>query len=596
MKSKADIFFEVSWEICNKVGGIYTVVSSKAVPTLKYYKNNYFPVGPYFKDKCFGEFEEQEPAEFLKKVFSDLKQYGIDCHFGKWLIEGEPNTILVDFQGFLGSNDRIKAGLWETFKIDSLGTDFYDYDYPILWSTAVGMLISKVKQALKDKTVVAQFHEWLSGGGLLYIKKNNVDVGTVFTTHATMLGRTLAGNHIDLYNELETIDPGKEAYKHKIQAKYLTERQCAKNADVFTTVSEITGMEATYLLGKKPDVLLPNGLDIDKFPTFEDASIKHKLLKRKMKEFLMHYFFPYYTFDLDNTLMYFLAGRYEVRDKGIDVYIKALSRLNKMLIKNNSEKTIVAFIWVPAFAASIKKQILENKTYYEDIKDSIYDISNEIRDRIVYGLISKKDLDADFILGNNLLRETKKRIIRFSREGIPDICTHHLTEENNEVISLIKEQGLINNKYDKVKLIYYPIYLTGADSLLDLNYYEAIMSSHLGVFPSYYEPWGYTPLETGALGIASLTTDLAGFGRYIKKRDTGKKNKGIFVLGRMDKTEEEVVIDLAEIMYRFSTYSKQDRIENKLKAKRIASMADWKNLIENYIHAHNLSVKKIRGE
>ncbi|MBN2422660.1 hypothetical protein JXB41_05505 [Candidatus Woesearchaeota archaeon] len=594
METKANLFFEVSWEVCNKVGGIYTVVSSKAIQTSNFYKDNYFLIGPYFRNKCSGEFEEHGAAGFLKEIFEKLKQRGIFCRYGKWLIEGEPNTILVDHSSFTYQNNEIKKSLWDNFRIDSLNSNFHDYDEPIVWSTAVGILLEEISYKLKDKKIVAQFHEWLSAGALLYLKARKIKIGTVFTTHATILGRTLAGNHIDLYNILDKINPEEEAYKLGIQAKFLTEKQCALNADVFTTVSEITGIEATHFLGKKPDVLLPNGLDIEKFPTFEDASIKHKLLKRKIKEFLLYYFFPYYCFDLDNTLIYFIAGRYESRDKGIDIFIKALSKLNKTMIKNNSEKTVVAFVWVPAFGKNIKKEIVDNKTFYQDVKDSILDIMDELKERILYGLIAKKNLSEEFILGEELLRETKKRVKRFNREGLPPVCTHDLTnEDTNEIISFIKENNLTNKREDKVKVIYYPIYLTGADSLLDLNYYESIIGSHLGLFPSYYEPWGYTPLETGALGVASLTTDLAGFGRFIQKKENEKKNKGIFVLKRHNRNDEDVINELADIMYLFSTFSKEDRIENKLKAKRIASMADWRLLIENYIKAHNMAADKI---
>ena len=593
MEPKAEILFEVSWEVCNKVGGIYTVVSSKIVPINSFIKS-YYLIGPYFRDKCFGEFQRETPPAFLVNVFEKLKSSGIVCQFGKWMIDGEPHTILVEYENFSKNNNEIKAKLWEYFRIDSLGTSYYDFDEPIVWSAAVGRLLEEISIALKDRKIVVQFHEWLTGAALLYLKMQKVKIATVFTTHATMLGRTLAGNNVDLYNILDKIDPEQEARKYGIIAKHQTEMACAQNATVFTTVSEITGIEATHFLGKAPDVLLPNGLDIEKFPTFEDASIKHKMFKRKIMEFFLYYFFPYYGFDLDNTLVYFLAGRYEFRDKGIDIFIKALSRLNKKLMEKKSSKTIVAFIWVPAFASGVKKDILESKTFYEDIKDSITDIYEEIKDRMVYGLLSKKEINEGFLLGEGLMMETKKRITRFRKDGLPPVCTHELTnEKDNEIIKGIKENKLLNLASDKVKIIYYPIYLTGADSLLDLTYYESIMGSQLGVFPSYYEPWGYTPLETGALGVASLTTDLSGFGRYIEKNENGRKNKGIFVLKRLNISDDDAVADLADIMYEFSTYSKQDRIENKLRAKRIASMADWKLLILNYIKAYNLAVERV---
>jgi len=581
MEPKAQYFFELSWEICNKVGGIYTVVKSKILSILKYYKDRYYAVGPYEKTD---EFKDKTPPQFLQPIFRDLSELGILCHFGTWLIDGEPNTILIDFSGFAKNVNNIKKDLYDNFKIDSLGTDYFDYDKPILWSYAAGILIEKISQVLK-KNIVVQCHEWLSGGALLYLKSRNVKAGTIFTTHATMLGRTLASNHFDLYENLDKIDPVKKAYEYNIQAKFLTEKACANAADVFTTVSEITGIEATYLLGKKPDILLPNGLDIERFPTLEDANIQHKLLKGKLKRFCMFYFFPYYAFDLDNTLFYFIAGRYEFRDKGIDVFIDALAKLNEKLV----DKTIVAFIWVPAGSREIKSSIIENRTLFEDINDSIHDVLEDIKDRIVYGIVGNKRLSEKFLLGERLYKQLSRKLHKFKKQGNPPVCTHNLFNEQDEIISALKRNNLDNSKSKRVKVIYYPIYLTGADQLTDLNYYEAIMSCHLGAFPSYYEPWGYTPLETGALGVASLTTDLTGFGRYIKDK-LKDKNPGIFVIER--KSYEETVNKTAEIFLEYANLSKQDRIQNKVKAKKLASLVDWNILVENYIKAHNMAIDK----
>jgi glycogen synthase len=595
MKTKADYFFEVSWEVCNKVGGIYTVISSKAQQMLDFYKFNYYVIGPYFPGEPIADkFKQMTPPDFLKHAFERMHSLGINCYFGNWLIDGEPNTILIDYSNYQNNRNIMKSKLWESFKIDSLNTQYHDYDEPMLWSTCAGILIQEIKEYLKDKKIVAQFHEWLAGGGLLYLKQNNVKVGTVFTTHATMLGRTMSGNNMDLYGQLDNINPEEEAYKLGIQSKFLTEKACAQNADVFTTVSEITGIEAEKFFGKKPDVLLPNGLDTRLFPTFDESSIQHKLLKGKIKRFLMFYFFPYYQFELDETFIFFLAGRYEFQNKGIDVYIEALSKLNEELKKTKSNKTIIAFVWVPTGVKEIKPDLMENKTFYEDIEDSISDLGSELKNRLVYGLVGNKEVDTKFILGETLSKEIIKKIARLKCNGNPPLCTHNLyNEEKDAIISSFKANNLNNSEEDRVKVIFYPIYLTGADHLTDLSYYEAITASHLGVFPSYYEPWGYTPMETGSLGVASVTTDLAGFGRYIKKfkKDTGAE--GIFIVPRENKSYQEIVDSLASVFIKFTSFSKQERIENKLQAKKLADTADWNNLAEFYIKAHNMAAEKI---
>jgi glycogen synthase len=581
--------FEVSWEICNKVGGIYTVVKSKAKNIVDRYKDNYYVVGPYIPKNAVGEFEEKVPKDCLKRAFEKLKNEGIICHYGKWLVEGEPNAILIDFSGFANNANAIKGELWEKYKIDSLGTSYFDYDQPIVWSYAAGKLI----EALAAKGTVAQFHEWLAGGGLLYLKSRKAEAATVFTTHATILGRTLASSNVDLYGVLKTINPEAEARKFGIQAKYLTERACAQNADAFTTVSEITGIEAEYLLGRKPDILLPNGLDSNSFPTFEEASIKHQLLRRKIRDFIMAYFFPYYSFDIEHTLIYFIAGRYEFHDKGIDIFIKALSRLNETLKKEKSDRTVVAFIWVPAGVKGIKQSLLESKTMFHEIQDILHDNEEDIHSRLGYCVTARKSCSTDYLLGKDVADELKRRLLRFKAKGIPPISTHEVEhEESDTILNAAAAAGLLNRQEDKVKIIFYPTYLTGADNLLNLSYYEAMQGSHLGIFPSYYEPWGYTPLEAAALGVSSLTTDLAGFGRYLETQGLKDDIPGIFVIKRFNRKDEDVTDDLSKAMVKFAEFSKEDRIKNKIEAKRLSSTADWKNFVENYIKAYNMAVMK----
>lgn len=595
-KAKADYFFEVSWEVCNKVGGIYTVVTSKAARMMDYYDGNYFLIGPYFPDKSAGVFEEEMPPDVCKECIEKLKEHGIKAHYGKWLIKGNPNVILIDFEGFSSQTNEIKKQLWENYEIDSLNSEYYDFGEPVVWSTAVGLLLEALVYAYKDKKIVAQFHEWLSGAALLYLKKNDVSIGKVFTTHATMLGRTLAGDQFDLYNKIEEINPEDEARKKGIIAKHQTEKQCAKNADIFTTVSEITAIEAEKLLERKPEVILDNGLDIEKFPTFEETSLRHHKFKIKIKDFILYYFFPYYSFDLDNTLIYFIAGRYEFHDKGIDVFIKALGMMNKKLKSENSKRTIIAFFWVPGPVKGIKPNILENKTYYEDVKETIDGEMDDMKHRLTHGMISGEEMTCDNLLSEEARSELKRKVLKLrkNKKTNPPLSTHDLNNEDSDaILKGFRENGLDNSEEQKVKVVFYPIYLTGADGLLDTSYYESMVGSHFGVFPSFYEPWGYTPLEGAALGVPSVTTDLSGFGRYILNQVKTNKYPGVFVLKRFGKTTDEVTKELAETMHNFATLSAHDRIENKMSARNIAETADWETFAENYIESHNLALEKL---
>ena len=592
MEKKADILFEVSWEVCNKVGGIYTVVKSKAARMAEAYGSSYFLIGPYFASKALGEFQEEVPSEICRLPFEELKKDGIICHFGKWLIEGMPYAILIDFVNYRHKANGIKRELWDWYRIDSLRAS-EDYDEPVAWAYCAGMLLEKLAGCSQGKKIVAHFHEWLSGVGLLYIKKKNVKIAAVFTTHATVLGRTLASSNIDLYNVWNKINPDNEVYKYNIEAKHLVEKNSAAFADVFTTVSEITGMEAEYLLKKKPDVLLPNGLDISKFPTFEELVIKHRLQRDRIREFMLYYFFPYHTFDLKETLIYFIAGRYEFHDKGIDIFIKALGRLNEKLRQAKSKKTIVAFIWVPANFRNIRPELLENKTLYQDVKDALEETLDDVEKNVVYSFVSDKKISKESLFDSDFLTEMKIRIGRFVKKGKPPLATHDLYDENDTIYKAIIAANLKNEEADPVKIIYYPIYLSGADGLLNLNYYEAMQGSHLGIFPSYYEPWGYTPLEAGALGVASVTTDLAGFGRFFCTECAQKDPPGIYVLKRLNTKDEDVVNQLVEVIFNYAEFSKEERIANMLEARKVASMADWKSFVKNYIDAHNMAVEKV---
>lgn len=595
MKPKADILIECSWEVCNKVGGIYTVISSKAPNICDNYlstkqKENYILIGPYFEDKIRGQFQESDMPENYKNIQAELKDEGIMIHYGTWLIKGEPVAILIDFQNYKNKTNDIKKTLWDWYKIDSLFASD-DFNEPTVFSFSVGKLIEKICENNNGKKIVAQFHEWLTGAGLLYLNHNKVRVGTVFTTHATILGRTISSNNEELYASLEQINPIEKAKSFNIQAKHQTEMVSALCADTFTTVSEITSFEAEKLLGRKPDIILPNGLNFSRFPTFEETSIKHKLNRDKIREFCEYYFFPYYQFDLEKTLFYFLAGRYEFHDKGIDIYIKSLSELNNALKLENSDETIVAFIFVPANIAQVKHDLIENKTYFMDLKEAVSDEIQDIEKKIIISLISKKKLSEENLFESESNDENKKRVLRLLRKGTPGVSTHELVDQNDIILNTLKSYGLNNSEADRVKVIFYPIYLTGADGLLDLSYYEAMMGAHFGVFPSYYEPWGYTPLEAGALGVSSVTTDLAGFGKYIMKY-TNQEHPGMFVIERQNKTEKEVIDSLTKVMYSFSKLSKPDRVKNKMSARKTASLADWSFLIENYIKAHNMAIDK----
>lgn len=589
MKPKSDTTFEVSWEVCNKVGGIYTVIKSKVGLMQGNYKN-YFLIGPYFEDKARYDFLEQSTPKEFRNIFLELKEQGIVCHYGIWNIPQKPQTILIEFQGLINSKDKLKKDYWEKFKIDSISSG-WDFEEPMLWSTAVGELIARYYK--NNKNIVAHFHEWLAGFALL-----NLKCATVFTTHATMLGRTLCAQGENIYDMLDKINPEKRAKETGVIDKHSTEVACAKACTVFTTVSEITALESEKFLGRKPEVILLNGLDADKFPSFEELSIKHQDNKRIIKEFIAYYFFPYYYFNLDETYVFFIVGRYEFKNKGIDIFIKSLQRLNERLKSEGSKKTFVVFFWIPREVQSTKSELASNKINYHQIKHFLEKQNERIIDNIIENSMQCNEMSCfvgDFekkkLVSDEIIQEIAKLRLHFKKEGKPPLITHNISNEyNDEIIRALLANGLDNSYENKVKVIFYPVYLSGVDGLLDLAYYDAITGCHLGVFPSYYEPWGYTPLESAALGVPSLTTDLGGFGKFLLTQNI--KDGGIYVLKRFDKKEEDVISEFTKILYRYTQLNRQGRVQEKIEAKRLSKLADWDKFIEFYIQAHNLALEK----
>ncbi len=598
------MIFEVSFEVANKVGGIYAVLSSKASQMVQHYGNDYYTIGYYDANSAKTEFEERSLGE-LAPVFESLQKEGVKCRFGRWMVPGYPNCILVDASGLKPKINELKKKLWEDYKIDSLRTDAWFND-PLVWSWGCGMLLEKLSHALKLKKPVAHFHEWLSGIAMLYVKKSPAHFAAVFTTHATMLGRTMAGFGEDIHKEIHdgikagrTVDL-KKAYTYNMEAKHLTEIACAKTCDVMTTVSENLANEVQYILGRRPDVVLPNGLEMAGFEPMETLSYLHKRYKDKILEFLCGYFEPYYPINTEDPRILFTSGRYEYKNKGYDVFIEALAKLNNRMKAENIKKDVFAFFFVPSDISGENMDVLKNISMFHTIEESVTEILPSIKENIMYSLVSGKFdqavkdctiLDVDEVTG------LKKMSIAFrSKEGQnPPLSAFQLKypEENDMILKNMRAQGLLNRKEDRVKVIFYPTYISKADRLLALDYYSLMTGSSIGVFPSYYEPWGYTPLEAAASGAIAITTDAAGYGQFIKEKNKGPQ-AGIFVLQYLHKSAQECAEELNQLLYSITNMTKDEIIHQKHRAKELSALADWKSLAENYFRAHEIAKEKMK--
>jgi glycogen(starch) synthase len=574
--------FEISWEVANKVGGIYTVLSSKAKEMKNYYGKNYFVIGPYLETKSQQNFRILSIPKEFEEIANNLQQQGINIYYGEWLVENYPHGFLIDFKKFLYEINFIKYELWERFGIDSLRTG-QDYNEPIAWSKAVSLFIKEIAKKEEWQNSIFHFHEWLAGAGLLFIQ--DLKQKKIFTTHATILGRTLAGTGINFWSELSSFDPLKLAYNFHIEAKHLVEKNSAKFCDILTTVSNITALEVEAFLGRKVDAILPNGIDLTKFPTFEEIATQHRKNKNAILNFILYFFSPYLkkSCPVKNSLIFFLSGRKEIKNKGFDIAILSLGKLNKILKEKNIDINIYLFVFVPDEIIDINHDVLENLITYRGLESYLDELQDEIRSRLLHNLIHQKPLMDEKILIQDEYLEIQKILSKIKKETKTPLSTHLLTE-NNEFMQLFKKAELLNEEEDKVKIIFYPTYLVSTDGFLNLNYSDAINGCHLGIFPSFYEPWGYTPLETLATGVMAITTDLTGFANYIEENKLlAKDTPGLWILKRKNKTDEETIDELTEIFLKIVSMERAERIQNKYEARRLANYFDWRELVKNYI-------------
>ncbi|MCD6402910.1 MAG: glycogen/starch synthase [Candidatus Aenigmarchaeota archaeon] len=606
LKPKTDVCFEVSFECGNKVGGIFTVLSSKAKHMKKIYKD-YITIGFLNKANYLTHFAEEETPKEIEKVFKQLEPLGIKCYWGRWITADDVRLILIDSEEFMKREiNNIKAKLWEDFKVDSLRTG-HDYDEPVAWSVAAGMLIEKLVKLkrFKGRKIVVHFHEWLSGAGLLYLYKNKVPVSLVFTTHATRIGRAKSSSGEDLLKEVEIgLKEGKvfeeeKAKEYFLEAQHKIEKLCANLADCFTTVSEIVADESAYILGKRPDIITPNGWDVKSSPPSRVLTVLHEKNRKKINEFLEAVFSPYYPIETKNNIVFFISGRYEFRNKGIDVFIDALGELNKRLKEmGDCKKSVFAFILVPSNVSGPNKNVLENIIAYQQIKEVVKEELERIEDDVVSQVLIGKTIDLNEPLSESFVKNItvfSRQFVRY-KERTPPICVFDLNYDENKdlILQRLKQNGLLNRKEDIVKVIFYPTYVSPNDGLLNMDYFDFVNGASMGVFPSRYEPWGYTPFETAVMRTLVVTTDVAGFGITISKM-CKDKNPPIRILHIRNKTDEEIVKELAKIMEECVFMEEETRTMEKMKTRALVRSLDWSILIENYIMAHNLSLENMKS-
>lgn len=545
MVKKKNYLFEISWEVCKKDGGIYTVIYSKLDQAISNFEN-YYLVGPYFENSK-DEFEEKEtPKKFLSQT-KELEKIGIKIHFGNQRDKEEVKVILVEYLNYSNNINKIKEDLWNRYKIDSLNSNWYDFDEAILWSWSCGVAIEKLTSKIKSQ-IYLHAHEWMSGGAIFYVDSLNQEkIKTVFTTHATMLGRSISGNSGNLYETLENINPEEKAYEIGINTKHQCEKALANCANCFTTVSQITNKEAIKFYGKEADQILYNGFSNRGIENLEILNPKFLKSRVKIEEFINSYFNNFYDVDLEKAHIFYTSGRNEFKNKGIDVYIRSLSMLNEKLKSENFEKNIINFFLVMVGDFNLSSEFESSKNNFK----------------------------------NNIKRE-------FNQAFAP-LSTHDLPFEN-EIVKCLVENNLTNKIEDKVKNIIIPVKLDKKDKILNRNYYDIILGFDLGVFPSMYEPWGYTPLESISYAVPTITTDTSGFGQSIDE-SCGESCPSVKVLKRLNKNNEEVSKQLFQFLNNFSKQNKKQIVFQREISKWLSLKYDWKESYKNYLKAYEKASK-----
>jgi glycogen synthase len=583
------LLVEVAWEVCNQVGGIYTVLKSKAQAMQNRWGDRYLLVGPYEPSKTAIEFEEGLPhAGFLQRVL----ERGLPCHYGRWLIPGRPQVLLIDYRKRYHDLGKEKYFLWNDFGVSVPDEDTELGDL-IAFNYGVASLLREMSEVLGGsnpsflKWIIAHFHEWMAGMAIPVLRKQSIPISTVFTTHATLLGRYMAGDNPHFYDHLDYIDADGAARHYNIYPRYSIERLAARECDVFTTISDVTARESRQLLGRNPDVITPNGINLKRFIALHEFQNLHLKYKEKIHELVMGHFFPSYSFDLDRTLYFFTSGRYEYRNKGMDLFIEALYHLNERLKRLPDPPTIIAFLVTKAPVRNVNVEALQKHLMLDDLRSVCQELHTEIGQRVLQAVVHGRLPSYEELLPHEPQIYLKRAIHAFKSGKLPSIVTHDLVDDATDpVLQHLRHRNLINHPTDPVKVLFHPDFVTPASPLFRMEYDQFVRGCHLGVFPSYYEPWGYTPLECVALGIPTITTDLAGFGAFVQHQIPHHQDQGIYVLNRTLQGTGQSIDDLTGYLYQFTMLTRRERIELRNKVERLADVFDWSVLVNHYHSAH----------
>lgn len=541
---KPDFIFEASWEVCNKVGGIYTVLSTRAKTLVQEFGDNLIFIGPDFGNDNNPLFSEDK--EMLSAWVKKAKTEGLNVRVGRWNIPGRPISVLVDFRPYFSIKNELYGAAWADYGVDSLHA-YGDYDEASMFSYASGRVVESYYNfalSKKSEKVIFQAHEWMTGLGALFVRKHVPQVATIFTTHATSIGRSIAGNNKPLYDYLYAYNGRQMAGELNMEAKHSIERQTAHNVDCFTTVSDVTARECQQLLDLKCDEVLMNGFEPDFVPAVGKFASARKQARKRLLQVAAALTGKKY--DDKETLLVATSGRYEWKNKGIDVFINSLHRLCRA---ESLQQKVVAFIEMPGWVAGPREDLQE-----------------------------RMNQNTEF----------------FSALPNP-VVTHHLhNQDTDNVLCTLRFLGLENQADSMVDVILVPCYLDGEDGVFNMHYYDLLIGLDLSVYPSYYEPWGYTPLESVAFKVPTVTTDLSGFGVWVNLLKGGQSSihEGVEVIHRTDYNQDEVAEQISQTIQEFAAMNATARNKARKAAAQVAEKAEWKHFISYYYKAYDIALRK----
>uniref|UniRef100_A0A672PZG8 Glycogen [starch] synthase n=1 Tax=Sinocyclocheilus grahami TaxID=75366 RepID=A0A672PZG8_SINGR len=587
-------YFFIFILVVNVVGGIYTVIQTKAKITVDEWGENYIMMGPYYEHNFKTQVEKCEPPnQAIKAAMDSLINNGCQVHFGRWLIEGSPYVILFDIGAAAWNLDRWKGDLWNAC---SIGLPYHDREAndSLIFGSLVAWFFKELTDQLQDKpNVIAHFHEWQAGTGLVLSRSRKIPLATVFTTHATLLGRYLCAGNADFYNNLDKFNIDQEAGERQIYHRYCLERAAVHCAHVFTTVSQITAVEANHMLHRQPDVVTPNGLNVRKFSAMHEFQNLHSMNKAKIQEFVRGHFYGHLDFNLEKTLFFFIAGRYEFSNKGADLFLESLSRLNYLLRVHKSDVTVVVFFIMPAKTNNFNVESLKGQAVRKQLWDTAQSVKEKFGKRLYESLLRGEIPDMSKILDRDDFTIMKRAIYATQRHSFPPVTTHNMLDDSTDpILSNIRRIGLFNGRNDRVKIVFHPEFLSSTSPLLPMDYEEFVRGCHLGVFPSYYEPWGYTPGECTVMGIPSVTTNLSGFGCFMEEHVSDPSEYGIYIVDRRFRSADESCSQLTQFMFSFCQQSRRQRIIQRNRTERLSDLLDWRYLGRFYMHARHLALSR----